>query len=105
MISKEKRAIVLSALSAYGAEGATCTQLAKVLRRTNSGIAAYMRDLMTLGDVVMIEVRSRGAKAYAVTESGREGAVAEKDVFESCRENWQGYKIHKVFGAGGAVRL
>lgn len=97
-----KRADVLRALKLYGAEGATASQVAKIIHRSPSGAAGYLRELKKGGYVAIIG-RKRCAPIYAI-KHGVE-IEPEVDIFEQCRNNWSGYQIHKVFGAGGAVRL
>lgn len=99
---KNKRAEVIRALHLYGIEGATVRQVSVVIHRTMSGTAGYLRELVKSGEAVVI-----GRKGCAPVYALRAGVEVEpeKDIFEQCRENWSGYQVHKVFGAGGAVRL
>lgn len=97
-----KRAEVIRALKLYGVEGATVRQISIIIHRTPSGTAGYLRELVKDGSAMVIG-RTGCAPIYAL-KKGVE-VEPEKDIFEQCRENWGGYQVHKVFGAGGAVRL
>ena len=97
-MSPEKRAEVLRALHLFGREGATNAQLSKVLRRTPSGVAGYMRELVKDGAVFIIGHAERTkAPTFVMTEG--QSIPPVEDIFEQCRQNWQGYHIHKIFGS------
>lgn len=98
----DKRERILRILKTYGAQGATVRQISIAVHRTPSGTAGYLRALVADG-LVSVVGRTGCAPIYAL-KAGVE-VKPEKDIFEQCRENWHGYRVHKVFGAGGAVRL
>ncbi|MGK3630402.1 hypothetical protein ACSLOU_00645 [Enterobacter cloacae] len=99
---KNKRAEVIRALHLYGIEGATVRQVSIIIHREMSGTAGYLRGLVKDGVAVVIG-RKGCAPIYALNKGVEIEPVV--DIFEQCRQNWSGYQVHKVFGAGGAVRL
>lgn len=101
-MKQSKRAEVFRALHLYGKEGATVRQISIAINRTKSGTAGYLRELVKDG-LAMVIGRTGSAPIYAVKKGAE--IEPEVDIFEQCRQNWSGYQIHKVFGAGGAVRL
>ena len=48
------------------------------------------------GELVAVD-KVRGRPVYELR------APHTLPIFEQCRQNWQGYRIHKVFGAAGRV--
>ncbi|EBF8121288.1 winged helix-turn-helix transcriptional regulator [Salmonella enterica subsp. enterica] len=98
MISAEKRRQILSALESFGANGATVKQLSEKIHIGTSGTASYVCRLRRAGYIIEIgKVPTRSTPIYVVNNGKYQ--QDEPDIFEQCRANWQGYKIHKIFGS------
>ncbi|AKW16652.1 hypothetical protein SEESL791_016310 [Salmonella enterica subsp. enterica serovar Sloterdijk str. ATCC 15791] len=97
MISDEKRQYILDALESFGDNGATVKQLSEKIHIGTSGTASYVCRLRRAGYIIEIgKVPTRSTPIYAVNNGKYQ--PDEPDIFEQCRANWQGYKIHKIFG-------
>jgi len=103
-MSPKKAQQVLAAIARRGGAGATVRQISDIMGIGDTGVRRYVAELRRAGKIVIAgEARGGVIPIYVL----KDGALttAEQDIFEQCRTNWSGYRIHKVFGAGGAVRL
>lgn len=72
----------------------------EVIRHDRCGL---FRDEQALNEYLMARPKRRygqmrvkaEAKALALASNGN-------DIFDECRQNWQGYQIHKIFGSARA---
>lgn len=80
----------------------SAARISKVLRRTPSGVAGYMRELVASGAVSIIGYAERTKAPTFVLAEGQSIPV-EADIFDECRANWRGYHIHKIFGSAGRM--
>jgi DNA-binding transcriptional regulator PaaX len=62
---------------------------------TEGAIRTQLRSMVKSGELVI----TRPDRGYAGLYS-RVPEQAPNDVFNECRQNWQGYQIHKIFGSG-----
>ena len=86
--------------------GITRREIAGVIGEPDAAkrIEHLLRRLVINGSVIAHQLEHRGAeRAYYSHADAHLVPVA--DVFEECRANWAGYIIHKIFGAGGRVRI
>ncbi|MGU6743950.1 hypothetical protein ACV2F4_07895 [Salmonella enterica subsp. houtenae serovar 6,7:z4,z24:-] len=102
MISQQKRQQILDALDSFGVNGATVKQLSEKINIGISGTASYVCRLRRAGDIIQIgKVPTRSTPIYVVNNGKYE--PEEPNIFEQCKTNWQGYRIHKIFGSAGRV--
>lgn len=85
-------------------ETATVSQISQAFPGVSySGIAWALKTLTDKGQVEIVKMRT--GRAPAIYRAGRELAMEDLPIVEQCRRNWIGYRIHKVFGSGGKVRI
>ena len=66
------------------------------------GIDSMISNMSARGQLSIAAQRSNNSPAvYKLNK--QEDASRDLDIVEQCRQNWQGYRIHKVFGAAGRV--
>lgn len=105
-MSPQKRIEVLRALKLFGKAGATNRQLAKALGKHARTASHYTCALEKLGDIIDVGRSSEFAaeRIFAINDGSPDiDTPNEPSIFEQCRQNWQGYRIHKIFGSAGRV--
>lgn len=77
-------------------------QIAELMGMTAEQVDWGIRRMIKDGTAISYEPEERGAKVlyYALKDAHLIPAVS---VAEECRQNWQGYLIHKVFGGGARL--
>lgn len=89
---------ILAILASFGESGATVSQAASQACISHGGMAGYLRQLRAAGLITYMGMTpDNRAPIYAVGT----GVVIEPEpsIFDQCRQNWQGYQIHKIFGS------
>lgn len=84
--------------------GVSRREIAQVMGVNTKAIEHLLRRLIVIGVVTRLDddLYGRPPRYYLTSDSA---LMPVPNVCDECRANWAGYKIHKVFGAGGAVRL
>lgn len=93
---------ILSVIASFGSGGATVSQAAHSANISHGGMAGYIRELRAAGLVKgMGMAPDNRSPMYAV---GADVVIEpEQSIFDQCRQNWQGYWVHKIFGSAGRV--
>lgn len=97
-MSPEKKQQIADVIKSFGDSGATALQVAEVIGVHASGVRRQICELRDNGELVVVARITRNkTPVYAL----RGAALLDDgaDVFEQCRQNWQGYSIHKIFGS------
>lgn len=89
---------ILNVLASFGESGATVSQAAHRACISHGGMAGYIRELRAAGLVMgMGMAPDNRSPMYAI---GDEVVIEpEQSIFDQCRQNWQGYQVHKIFGS------
>lgn len=102
-MNQEKRERLLGLIARRGAAGCTTGELAEETGVSDPRMTRDFAELRDSGYIVAIgKVKNRTGKrgrvaCYHINDGAAE--TLEPDIFEQCRANWQGYKIHKIFGS------
>lgn len=84
--------------------GISRREIAALLGQKPRDIEHLLRSLVVSGLVLRHDPEGANASSQYWLVADRD-KIPSVSIFEHCRRNWRGYLIHKVFGAGGAVRL
>lgn len=85
-------------------ETGTVSQISEVFPSVScASIAWALKSLTEKGQLEIVKMRT--GRTAAIYRAGREPVMENLPIAEQCRRNWHGYRIHKVFGSGGKVRI
>ncbi|ASG63918.1 hypothetical protein CEW81_18190 [Kluyvera genomosp. 3] len=87
-----------------GAERFTITDIIKATGYREPSVRSVLIRMIDSGIIKKVDIGTDRRMIYEVVseETLFNVTASEKmDIFDQCRANWQGYKLHKVFGSAG----